>query len=227
MEIAVKRVLSAAMFSLALLGSLAAVAQQSPAATQQQAPASMAVNEWTDNFPGKTLDTTKWQPFSFEGASGGKIEVRDGELYMRGMGGSRFGVRSVREFSSDRFIVEAKLPRRPIANGIPMANAVLTVLFDSAGRNRLEWVWRNDGHFEAWRVKDGVGEELDNHRLATTEQSPMIAIARRGDTVMFLLNGEVGVQVKAANLQRDFHVMLYGYSSSENSWNSVRVVTAK
>lgn len=220
-----KRVLSAAIV-IAVLASLSAIAQQPPAAPQQ-APAAMAVNEWTDNFAGKTLDTAKWQPFTFEGASGGKIEVLDGELHMRGMGGSRFGVRSVPEFSSERFIVEAKLPRRPIANGIPMANAVLTVLFDSAGRNRLEWVWRNDGHFEAWRVKDGAGEELDNHRLATTEQSPTIAIARRGDKLMFLLNGEVGLEVRAGNLPRDFHVMLYGFSSSDNSWNSIRVVTAK
>jgi hypothetical protein len=219
-----KRVIGVAIV-MAGLALLSLNAQQPAGETAQKS--SMAVSEWTDDFPGTKLDTAKWQPFTFEGASGGKIEVREGELKMRGMGGARFGVRSVPEFSSDRFIVEAKLPRRPIANGIPMANAVLTVLFDSAGRNRLEWVWRNDGHFEAWRVKNGAGEELDNRRLATTETSPTIAIARRGDMLMFLLNGEVGLQVKAGDLPRDFHVMLYGFSSSENSWKSIRVVTAK
>ncbi|HYG97722.1 MAG TPA: hypothetical protein VD837_01235 [Terriglobales bacterium] len=206
-----------------LIGSPALEAQQT-ATSQQSVP---AFSEWTDDFGGQALDPSKWERFTFEGASGGKVEVREGALRMRGLGGSRFGVRSVPEFSGDRFIVEAKLPGRPVANGIPVANAVLTVLFDSAGRNRLEWIWRSDGRFEAWRVKDGRGEQLDNRNLATNEIAPTIAMARRGDALMFLLNGEVGVEKKFNDLPKNFHVMLYGFGESENDWDSVRVVTVK
>jgi hypothetical protein len=212
--------------ALALILSISASAQQ-PAQQQSQTPTPISVEQWTDDFKAQSLDAAKWERFTFEGPSGGKIEVAGGELRLKGLGGSRFGIRSVPEFSSERFIVEAQLPHRPVANGIPMANAVLTVLFDSAGRNRIEWIWRSDGHFEAWRVKDGVGEQLDNRKLATKETSPTLAIARRGDTLMFLLNGEVGVQKRFTDLPRDFHVMLYGNSSSENSWGPVRVVVAK
>lgn len=207
-----------------LAGLVLALGFAVPSVAQQQAP---TVNEWTDHFEGQAIDPARWEKFTFEGASGGKVEVEDSTLKMRGLGGSRFGVRTVPEFSGDRFIVEAKLPSPPVANGIPVANAVITVLFDSAGRNRLEWLWRSDGHFEAWRVKDGQGEQLDNRNLATREKSPTLAIARRGDTLMFLLNGEVGLEKKFKDLPGKFHVMLYGFGESENSWDSVRIVTVK
>jgi hypothetical protein len=219
------KIASTVTFAL-ILSAQAAVGQQ-PESPAQQTPSATSVNQWTDDFKGQSLDPAKWERFTFEGPSGGKVEQADGVLKLRGLGGSRFGVRSVPEFSSDRFIVEAQVPAPPVANGIPMANAVLTVLFDSAGRNRIEWIWRSDGHLEAWRVKDGVGEQLDNHRLATKEMSPTLAIVRRGDQLMFVLNGEVGIQKKFTDLPKDFHVMLYGVSNSENSWGPVRVVTAK
>lgn len=223
-----KKALSAAILSAALVVCAApATAQESAAQSNSQAQPAISLNEWIDGFQGQALDPAKWERFSFEGPSTGKLEVHDGELKLRGFAGSRFGVRSVPEFSGDKFIVEAKLPSRPVANGIPMAFATLTVLFDSSGRNRLEWMWRSDGHFEAWRIKDGRGERLDNRKLATTETSPTIAIARRGDQLMFLLNGEVGVQKKFTDLPQRFHVMLYGFDQSENSWNAVRVVTAR
>jgi hypothetical protein len=192
-----------------------------PGVAQQQAP---SPKEWADVFSDK-LDPEKWERFTFEGPSGGKVKVENGELELKGLGGSRFGVRSVPEFHGDRFIVEAKLPRRPAQADMPMGFAALTVLFDTSGRNRLEWAWRSDGHFEAWKVTDGRGEQLDNRRLATSEKSPTIAIARRGDVLMFLLNGEIGLQKSFTDVPNNFHVMLYGFGSSENSWNSVRVVT--
>lgn len=213
--------------TFALILSAQAVVGQQPSDPAEQTRPATSINQWTDDFKGQSLDPAKWERYTFEGPSGGKVEQADGVLKLRGLGGSRFGVRSVPEFSSDRFIVEAQLSAPPVAIGLPMANAVLTVLFDSAGRNRIEWIWRSDGHFEAWRVKDGVAEQLDNHRLATKEKSPTLAIVRRRDQLMFVLNGEVGIQKTFTDLPKNFHVMLYGVSSSENSWGPIRVVSAK
>ena len=52
-------------------------------------------------------------------------------------------------------------------------------------------------------------------------------IVRRGDQVMFMLNGEPGMQQTIKNLPRGFWLMLYGFGTSENSWTSARVVTVK
>lgn len=220
-----KRILGSVTLSLALC-AMPAIAQEQaavPAPQQQQ----MQVNEWIDTFQGNDVDPAKWEKFTFEGPSGGKVEVKDGKLTMRGLGGSRFGLRTKQEFSGDRWIVEAKIPNPPTSPDMKNAWNVLTVLFDTSGRNRIEWIFRNDSHFEAWRANDGRLEELDNRRLATKETAPTIAIARRGDQLMFLLNGEVGLTKKFTDLPKDFHVMVYGTFTSENSWNSVRVVTAK
>src|SRR5512138_2249028 len=83
--------------------SLPASAQpsQQPASPSGQQPA-MAADQWVDNFDGKTLDEAKWERFSFEGGSGGKLKIEDGELRMRGMSGSRSGVRSKPTWTADR-----------------------------------------------------------------------------------------------------------------------------
>ena len=201
----------------------ASLAQQS--ATTAQQPAAMAVSEWIDDFDGASLDPAKWERFSFDGPSGGTVKTDNGVLHIRGLGGSRFGVRSVPEFRAEKFLVEASLPNPPAATDTPMAFAVLAVMFDSAGRNRIEWIFRSDSHFEAWIVRDGRSEQLDNRRLATTVKNPTLAIARRAGELLFLLNGEVGVQKSIKDLPREFHVMLYGFGTSQNDWDSVRVVT--
>ena len=74
--------------------SLVTFAQQPqpPSPSGQQQPA-MAADQWVDEFNGGALDETKWERFSFEGGSGGKLKVEQGELRMRGMSGSRSGVR--------------------------------------------------------------------------------------------------------------------------------------
>jgi hypothetical protein len=186
-----------------------------------------------DDFDGKNLDETKWERFTFEGGSGGTLKVENGQLHMRGVAGSRAGVRSKPTFSSDRFIVEAKIAKvgpalpQPGQSLTPPGNAVLTVLFDGSGRNRIEWILTSEKTFEAWVITDGRGERLDNRKLGTKETSPTIAIARRGNDLFFLLNGEVGLQKTVTNLPRAFHVMLYGFGSSENNWDAVRVVTVK
>jgi hypothetical protein len=74
---------------------------------------------------------------------------------------------------------------------------------------------------------DGRGERLDNRNLATKAPSPTLSIARRGDEYLFALNGQVGLQKTIKNLPRAFRVMLYGYGSSENNWDSVQVLVQK
>ncbi|HEX8183923.1 MAG TPA: hypothetical protein VF747_04210, partial [Blastocatellia bacterium] len=103
----------------------------------------------------------------------------------------------------------------------------LCVLFDGSGRNRIEWILTSEGTFEAWSVIDGRGERLDNRNLATKVAKPTLAVVRRGDDFLFILNGQVGLTKTIKNMPRAFHVMLYGYGTSENNWDSVRVVTPK
>jgi hypothetical protein len=214
------------------------VAQQPTAASPSASPLpqqnqAAAVDEWSDTFEGTTLDAAKWERFSFEGAGGGKLEIKDGQLRMRGMSGSRSGVRSKQSFASDRVIFEAKLMRVDTAlptvgeKDAPLGFAVLALMFDGSGRNRVEWVLTSERTFEAWAIVDGQGERLDNRKLGTKEKTPTLAIVRRGDEFLFVLNGQVGLQKVIKNLPRSFRVMLYGFSSTENHWDEVRVVAAK
>lgn len=212
-----------------------AVAQQ-PAASPQASPApqaAMAVEEWADDFNGKELDPDKWERFTFEGGVG-KVGVKDGQLRMRGLTGStRAGVRSKQTFNGDRFIVEATVAKVGLAlpdlnqRSLPIGNGVITIMFNSSDRNRIEWILTSEGTFEAWSIVDGRGERLDNRNLATKEKNPTLSIARKGDDFFFALNGQVGLQKTVKNMPRSFRVMLYGFSSSENNWDSVRVVIPK
>lgn len=206
------------------------IAQEKAATPQQGAP---QLNEWVDNFDGDKLDETKWESFSFEGAGLGKLEVKGGQLRMRGGGDSRAGVRSKPEFTGDRFIVEATISKvgaalpRAGESRTPPGNAILTVLFDGSGRNRIEWLLTSEGVFEAWAVVEGRAERFDNRKTGTKIANPTISIARKGDEYFFALNGQVGLSKNIKNLPRSFRVMLYGFGSSENNWDSVRVVTVK
>ena len=117
----------------------------------------------------------------------------------------------------------------------PLGFAALTVLFDGAGRNRVEWILTSEGTLEAWSVVDGRGERLDNRKLGTKMKNPVLGVVRRGDEFLFVLNGpdspeeaaQVGLRTTIKNLPRSFRVMLYGFGSSENDWDAVRVVTLK
>jgi len=195
-------------------------------------PASPAVVEWTDTFEGNALDSEKWELYSLEGGNG-KVEVKEGHLRLRGQNGWRAGVRTKQTFSGDRFIVEGTIARvgqalpDPNSNVLPIGNAIVTILFDGSGRNRLEWILTSEGTFEAWSVVDGKGERLDNKKLGTKAKNPTLGIVRKGDEFYFMLNGEEGLRKTIKNLPRAFHLMLYGFGSSENDWDSVRVVTVK
>lgn len=202
-------------------------------AQQTQQAAQPPVEEWRDDFEGEKLDDTKWEQFTFEGGSGGKIEVKDQQLRMRGAGESRSGVRTRKSFQGERFYVEGALakvgPRapRPGEGSFPAGYAIVTVLFDGNPANRLEWLLRSDGILEAWQSIDGKITRLDKGNLATKEKTPQLGIARRGEKIYFMLNREVGLETTARGVSSSFRVMLYGFGSSENNWESVAVQTLK
>ncbi|GAC1446402.1 MAG: hypothetical protein NVSMB56_04740 [Pyrinomonadaceae bacterium] len=216
-------------FALMWCGVVSCAAQQAQQAQPTAAAAAPALIQWKDDFDGNALDTKKWEQYSIEG--GGLLKVADGKLQMHGAGGSRAGVRTAQSFNAARFVVNAKLAR--VAAGIgdsgvagtPTGNAVLAVLFDNVGANRLEWILTTEGRFEAWLIRDGRSERLDARNRGTKEKSPTLGIARRGDDFFFLLNGEVGLQKNIKNLPQTFRVMLYGFSTSQNDWDSVSVIT--
>jgi hypothetical protein len=214
-------------------GAVLSSAQQQGVPAPSQSPKPPAVDQWGDDFDGSDLDQSKWERFTFEGGSGGLFKVEEGELRMRGVFGSRSGVRSKPSFTGDHWVINATLSKVGSAlpesgqTGTPLGNAILTVLFDGSGRNRIEWILTSEGMFEAWAMVDGRGERLDSRTLATKAAKPTLSIARRGDDYFFALNGQVGLEKKIKSLPDTFHVMLYGYGSSENNWDSVQVLVPK
>lgn len=224
--------------SFLLAVNVVTASQQNPSANQstspaQTKPAQPAIVEWGDDFEGDRLDETKWEPYTFEGGGGGKVEVKDKQLRLRGDGGSRFGVRSKQSFRGERFYVEASLAK--VGSRIPQQGeeafppgfAIVAVLFDGSPANRIEWLLRSDGIFEAWQSVDGRMTRVDNGKLATKEKTPKLGIARRGEKIYFMLNGEVGLETTIRGVSSNFKVMLYGFGSSENNWDSVTVQTLK
>jgi hypothetical protein len=228
------------MIVLAALCSVSA-----PHTSAQQAPPAQGgapqFEQWGDEFAGAALDEAKWERYTFEGGGGGKLEVKEGQLRLRSANKTRAGVRSQQTFAADRFSVEAVVAR--VGPQLPEAGdrasdigfAALTLLFDGSGRNRVEWVYTSERTLEAWSVVDGRGERLDNRKLGLKFDKPVLAIIRRGDEFLFVVNksdakaeeAQVALSKTIKNLPRAFRVMLYGFGSSANDWESVRVVTAK
>lgn len=68
---------------------------------------------------------------------------------------------------------------------------------------------------------------VDNGKLATKEKTPKLEIARRGEKIFFMLNREVGLESTMRAASRNFKIMLYGFGTSENNWDSVAVQTLK
>ena len=209
-------------------------ARKKPANQQQ-------FEEWIDEFSGDKLDESKWEKFTFEGGSGGKLEVSGGEVRIRSAAKTRAGIRTKKTFAGDRWIVEASLAKvgaglpEPGSSGATLGFAALTILFDGSGRNRIEWILTSEGTFEAWSVVDGRGERLDNRKLGTKLKNPVLAVVRRGDEFLFVLNSregkaedaQVGLTATIKNMPKSFTVMLYGFGTSENNWDSARVVVPK
>ncbi len=221
--------------SLALMlgGTIWCGAQQTPTSptqtttpTAQTKPMQPALTEQKEEFDGTALDD-KWEQHSLEG--GGTIKVANGKLMTNGSNGSRSGVRSVQSFTADKFVVSAKIANLAAGlsndSGTPTGNAVLAVLFDNTGVNRLEWILNSDGRLEAWLMRDGKSERLDGNKLGTKEKTPTLGIGRRGDDYFFMLNGEVGLKKTIKNLPATFRVMLYGYGTSKDEWEMVSVIT--
>ena len=212
-----------------------------PSPTPATAQTKPQFEEWNEDFTSDKLDEKKWEKFTFEGGSGGKLEVKDGEVKIRSVGKTRAGIRTKDAFSGDRFAVEGRISKvsaafpEPGATTSTLGFGTLTILFDGSGRNRIEWMLTSEGTLEAWSVVDGRGERLDNKKLATKMKNPVLLVVRKGDEFSFYLNeakgapqdAQVAVTATVKNLPKSFHVMLYGYGSSENNWDGVRVVVPK
>lgn len=218
------RVLAAVLMLLAACGNT--VAQQQPS------PAQPAVDEWRDDFDGDKLDETKWERYTFEGG-GGKAEVKEKHLRLRGGEGSRSGVRSRQSFNGERFFVQAALAKvgerapQEGEQGMQAGTAVLTILLGGSTTNRIEWLLRSDGFFEAWVSVDGRMERIDNRKLATKAKSLWLGVGRKGDQLYFMVNDKVALEHTQRGLTSGFKVMLYGFGTSENNWDSVSVQTLK
>lgn len=226
------------LFAIVLTALLAQAATGQTAQQQKTAP---QFDEWGDDFSGDKLDESKWERFTFEGGSGGKLEVKDGEVQIRSVAKTRAGIRSKTSFSGDRFIAEAQVAKvgpaypEPGSRASTIGFAALTILFDGSGRNRIEWILTSEGTFEAWAVTDGRGERLDDRKLGTKMKNPVLSVVRRGDEFLFVINSptgkpeeaQVGLTRTIRNMPKTFHLMLYGFGSSENNWGSARVVVAK
>ncbi len=209
----------------------------SPATTQNKPQ----FEEWNEDFTGDKLDEKKWEKFTFEGGSGGKLEVKDGAVQIRSASKTRAGIRTKNSFSGDRFAVEARVSKvgaafpEPGSSISTLGFGTLTILFDGSGRNRIEWIFTSEGTFEAWSIVDGRGERLDNKKLATKMKNPVLLVVRKGDEFSFFINDAKGAPQDAQlaltttvkNLPKSFHVMLYGYGSSENNWDGIRIAVPK
>jgi hypothetical protein len=215
-----------------------AAAQQAAPPNQgtptSQAPAAQpAIEEWRDDFDGDRLDEARWEPYTFEGAGRAKIELKDKQLKLRGSEGLRAGVRSKQSFHGERFYVEAALGKvgtrvpEPGEQSFPPGFAIVAVLFEGNPANRIEWLLRSDGIFEAWQSVDGRMTRVDNGKLATKEKTPKLGIARRGEKIFFMLNREVGLESTIRGASPNFKIMLYGFGTSENDWDFVAVQTIK
>ncbi len=239
-----KKYLIAAAILIAATGGAATrikAQEVKPSATPAIVAVAPQITEWSDDFAGDKLDEKKWEKFTFEGGSGGKLEVKDGAVQIRSAGKTRAGIRTKTAFSSDRFAIEGRVSKvgaafpEPGGNASTLGFATLTILFDGSGRNRIEWMLTSEGTLEAWSVVDSRGERLDNKKLATKMKNPVLLVGRRGDEFSFYLNdakgapqdAQLAVKTTIKNLPKSFHVMLYGYGSSENNWDGVRVVVPK
>ena len=210
---------------LILAGAIFCAAQDQP--VKSPTTPSVALTEVKEEFDGDALDPKKWEQYSLSGV--GNIKLEKGKLQTSGASGSRAGVRTVPTFTGERFLVSAKIAKVSAglseASGTPTGNAILTILFDNSGVNRLEWLMTTEGRFEAWLMRDGKSERLDGNNLGTKEKSPTLGIGRRGEDYFFMLNGEVGLQKKIKNLPLNFRVMLYGFGTSKDEWESVSIIT--
>ena len=66
-------------------------------------------------------------------------------------------------------------------------------------------------------------------------KNPVMSVVRRGDEFLFVINSpdgkpedaQIGLKITIKNMPKSFHLMLYGFGSSENNWDYARVVVAK
>jgi hypothetical protein len=140
----------------------------SPPSTQNKSQ----YEEWSDDFTGESLTESKWEKFTFEGGSGGKLEVKTGLCKFAAQANTRRN-------SHKKFLF-----RRPFRRRSPIVESRSGV--SRTRQPHLDARFRNSDHFvrrfgaqsnrmdadqrrtlEAWSVTDGRGERLDNKKLGT------------------------------------------------------------
>jgi hypothetical protein len=100
-------------------------------------------------------------------------------------------------------------------------------MFGGSPSNRIEWLLRSDGTFEAWLSVDDRVERIDNRQLATKAKSLWLGVGRRGDQIFLMVNDKVALERNVRGLASNFKVMLYGFGTTETSWDAVTVQTLK
>ena len=202
-------------------------------AQQPSASPKPQFDEWSDDFSGDKLDDSKWEKFTFQGRQRRETRGAGGERADPGSRQDPCGCplkKRIYRRPSDRRGTCRKGRSRLSRTGKQRSYSglrALTILFDGSGRNRIEWILTSEGTFEAWAVTDGRSERLDNGKLGTKMKDPVLSIVRRGDEFLFVINNpkgkpqdaQIGLTKTISNMPRSFHLMLYGYGSSENNWD--------
>ncbi len=117
-------------------GEQALAQDTKPSPSSSSTQNKLQFEEWSDGFDGDKLNEQKWERFTFEGGSGGKIEVKDGEVRIRSGNKTRAGIRSKNPFIGDKFVVEARTAKVGTAYPIPgeitstLVFGWLTIIFD-------------------------------------------------------------------------------------------------
>jgi hypothetical protein len=127
-------VITISLFALAFNAQIKAQETKAPPAQNNQ-----QFEEWSDDFSRDKLDESKWEKFTFEGGSGGKLEVGDGIVKIRSASKTRAGIRTKKSFAGERWIVEAHLAKVGAAlpeagsNGQALGFAAVTILSIARG----------------------------------------------------------------------------------------------
>ena len=67
----------------------------------------------------------------------------------------------------------------------------------------------------------------EEFQLATKAKSLWLGVGRRGDQIFLMVNDKVALERQVRGMGSDFKVMLYGFGTTETSWDAVTVQTMK
>ncbi len=183
------------------------------------------LQQWSDSFDGQTLDAGKWENFALAGTPA-KAQVGGGQLKLRGTANARAGIRSKTIFDGERLLAEATVVRTGTA-APPASSATLAVLFDDAGKSRIEWTLTGDGKLEAYDYTKGEAERLEGVAAGAATATAKLGIARRGADFYFTLNDQVLLHRAVSGVPPTFRVMLYGSGAGEVIWDGAQLAVQK